>query len=58
MFVPRDYHMNSNQRKTNIPYNITYMWNLNMTQMNLFTQQKETHRQKFMVTRGDSGGGG
>ena len=29
-----------------MPYNITYMWNLNMTQMNLFTKQKQTQRHR------------
>ena len=27
-----------------MPYDITYMWNLNMTQMNLLTKQKQIHR--------------
>ena len=29
-----------------IPYDITYMWNLKMIQMNVFTKQKETHRHR------------
>ena len=30
-----------------ISYDITYMWNLEkMVQMNLFTKQKQTHRQR------------
>ena len=37
--------------------NTTYMWNLKMIQMNLFTKQKQTHRHrsKFMVIKEDSG---
>ena len=32
-------------RERQISYDITYMWNLkNMRQMNVFTDQKETHR--------------
>ena len=43
---------------------ITYMWNLKMIQMNLYTKQKETHRHRkhiygYQVRRGlgrDKGG--
>ena len=38
---PRDYHTKS-ERETQIPYDVTYMWNLKRIQMNLFT--KQTHR--------------
>ena len=34
---------------------ITYMWNLKKIQMNLFTEQKQTHRHrenKFIVIKG------
>ena len=33
------------KRKTNTTY-ITYMWNLNMAQMNLSTKQKQIHRHR------------
>ena len=38
----------SEVRERQISYDITYMWNLNkkMIQMNLFTKQKQTHRQR------------
>ena len=31
-------------RERQIIYDITYMWNLKITQMNLYTKQKQTHR--------------
>ena len=40
---PRDYHtkQNKSERERQIPYNITYMWNLKkLIQMNLLTKQK------------------
>ena len=43
------------QRET---YDIPYLWNLKkkMTQMNLFTKQKQTHRHRtLMVTKGEKG---
>ena len=38
-------------------YDITYMWNpKKMIQMNLFTKQKETHREnELTVVKGESG---
>ena len=39
-------------------YHITYMWNLKKKlQMNLFTKQKQTQKNKFMVTKWESGEG-
>ena len=40
-------------------HDITYMWNLKMIQMNLFTAQKQTHRfrkQTYGYQRGRGGG--
>ena len=42
-----------------ILYEITYMWNLKIIQMNLFTKQKQTHRhrkQSYGYQRGKGGG--
>ena len=41
-----------------IPYDITYRWDLNMIQMNLFTKQKQTHRQREQTCGCQGGGGG
>ena len=44
---PRDYHTKwSKSEKERQISSITYMWNLNITHMNLFTEQKQTHRHK------------
>ena len=46
---PRDYHTkrSKSDRETQISYDITYMLNLKkMIQMNLFTNQKQTHRHR------------
>ena len=32
------------------------MWNLNMTQMNLSTKQKQTHRHREQICGGQGGG--
>ena len=40
---------------------ITYMWNLKMIQMNLYTKQEETHRHRKQIygyQREEGGGGG
>ena len=44
---PRDYHTkwSKSERERQI-YDITYMWNLNMREMNLFTKQKQTYRHR------------
>ena len=31
------------ERERQIPYDITYVWNLNMAQANLSTKRKQTH---------------
>ena len=43
------------ERERQIPYDITYVWNINMTQMNLTMKQKSTHsyRDRFMVAKGE-----
>jgi len=45
------------KKKTQITYGITYMWNLNMTQGNLFMKQKQTHGHREK-TDGCQGGAG
>ena len=50
---PRDYHTKwSNlERERQIPYDITYIWNLKyyMIQMNLLTKQKQTYRHRKQI---------
>ena len=43
---PRNYHTkwSKSERERQIPYDIAYMQNQKMIQMNLFTKQKQTHR--------------
>ena len=43
---PRDYHTkwSKPEIERQIPYNITYIWKLNMTQMHVSMKQKQTHR--------------
>ena len=49
----RDYHRQVNQRKTNVWYHL-YVEPKKMIQMNLFTKQKQTHRQKTnMINKGE-----
>ena len=60
---PRDHHTkwSKSNRERQISYDITYMWNIKkMTQMNLFTKQKQTQRlwkQTYGYQRGKVGGG-
>ena len=56
---PKDYHTKQSkpERERQIPYDITYMWEQNMTQMNLCMKQKETHRHREHSC-GCQGGGG
>ena len=54
---PRNYHTKRSKSERQIPYDITYMWNLIMAQMNLSTKQKQTHRHREQ-TCGCQGGGG
>ena len=46
MYGPRDCHpkWSKSDREGHIPDDITYMWNL--TQRNLSTKQKQTHRHR------------
>ena len=37
--------LSKSEGERQIPYDITYVWNL-MTQMNLITKQKQTHRHR------------
>ena len=48
MDEPRDYHTKCSvsDRERQIPRDIIYTWNINMTQMHLSTKQKETHRHR------------
>ena len=41
---PRHYHIKSH-RERQILYDITYMWNQKIIQINLFTKQKQIHTQ-------------
>ena len=49
------------ERERQIPYEITYMWNLKkkkkMIQMNLFTKQKQTQmwKNKYAINKGEVG---
>ena len=37
--------LSKSERERQIPYDITYMWNLKYCTMNLSTQHKQAHRQ-------------
>ena len=53
--------LSQSDRERQIPYKITYMWNLiQMKQKNLFTKQKQTRSfdTKLMVTKGETWDGG
>ena len=51
----RDYYIKS-EGERQIPYDITYMWYLNMAQMNLSTKQKHTHiENRLVATKGEGG---
>ena len=57
----KDYHtkQSNSERERQIPYDITYMWNLKYDYMNLSTNQKQTHREsRFVVAKGVGPGGG
>ena len=58
MDAARDSHTEfcKSERERQIPYDITYMWTLNMAQMNLYTKQKPTNRHREQ-THGCRGGG-
>ena len=48
MHGPRYYHTmwSKSDRERQILYDITYMWNLQLIQTNLFIKQKQTHRHR------------
>ena len=43
---PRDYHakQSKSERERQIPYDITYMWNIKYEANELIMKQKQTHR--------------
>ena len=43
---PRDYHTKRSKsgRERQIPYDITYIWNLNTIKINISMKRKQTHR--------------
>ena len=43
---PRDYHTKWSKSEKEIPYDITDVWNLNITQMNLSMKEKQTHKHR------------
>lgn len=51
---PRDYHIKGSKsdRKRQIPYNMTYMWHLNMTQVNLSVKEHHAHRTDWQLPKG------
>ena len=55
----RDYNtkQNKSERQRQMPYNITYVWNLKCD-TNLFTKQEETEKTDFWSPRGRRGRGG
>ena len=60
---PRDCHTewSKSDRERQISYDITYMWYLKkLVQMNLFTKQKQSHRERMYLwlPGGKSGGEG
>ena len=52
---PRDCHTES-VRERQIPYDITYVWNLKKAQMNLFTKQGPRCRKQNLQLPGGNGG--
>ena len=57
---PRDDHTKwcKSERERQIPYNITYMWNLKYDKMNLWNRSRLTDiENKLMVTKGERGWG-
>ena len=48
--------MSKSDRERQIPYNITYIWNLEYDTMNLSMKQKQTHKHREQ-TCGCQGGG-
>ena len=56
MDAAKDFNIkwNKSERERQIPYDITYMWDLKITQMNLSVKQYQEHREH---TGGCQGGG-
>ena len=58
---PRDHHTkpSKSERERQIPYGITYMWNLKYnTNENIFAKQKQTHLENRPVfAKGEEGWG-
>ena len=58
----RDSHTkgSKSERERQIPYDITYMWNPKLAQMNLSTEQKQTHecREQIYCCQGVGGESG
>ena len=44
------------EREIQIPYDITYMWNLNMAQLNLSMKEKQSHRHRELVVTKEGSG--
>ena len=60
MDATRDYHTkwSKSEREKQIPYDITYMWNLKYDTMNLSMKQKQTHRHREQTCGCHGGGSG
>ena len=52
--VLRDFHTKWRKSKKEMPYDITYMWNLKYNMGDL-TKQKQTHRDNGLVAKGGRG---
>ena len=57
---PREYYSewSKSDRERQIVYDITYMWNVKIIQINLYTKQKQTHKhrkQTYGYQRGEEG---
>ena len=54
----KDYHTkwNKSERERQIPYAISYMWNLKHGPMNLSTKQKQIHRHREQTCSCQGGG--
>ena len=58
---PREYYteLSESGRERQILYDITYMWNLKIIQMKLYSKQKQIHRHRKQIygyQRGKGGG--
>ena len=59
MEKPRNYHSkwSKSERERQIPYDITYMWNLKYDKMNLSMKQKQIHRHTEQTSGCQEGSG-